>query len=146
MSGENQDHPARDPDQHLLREIEVETSKRGNFAVVHFKHHDLVAPQLAQKLQEDLEALLEKTDARCLLLDFSGVAHVGSAVFGLILHLAEHAGDLHKSVRICGMEGSIERAFGMLDAQGRVEVFATRRDALLADVEQNKERPWWRFW
>lgn len=126
-------------------EIQVELNREETVAVIHFAHHALVNPRFLQKARKDLELFIGQKKLKVLLIDLSEVDQAGSALFGLILHLAEEGRETGMEMRLCCLQPFVKRAFDLLNAGKYVQIFDDRRTALQV-ISNEKSRSWWKFW
>ncbi len=108
---------------------------------VEYANSVVIATFTLEKILEDLDIqLLEKTllplihqqHKPLMLLDFSNVKFLTSAVLGLLIRILKKVNEAGGTLRLCGINSKILEIFGITRLDKVFDIYATREKALLA--------------
>lgn len=139
-----------------FREIHVEPAKADQSAlVITFASDDLRPPQRLQTIDNEMGHVLDQSECRRLVIDFSEVEFAPSSLFGIVLRFVMTGKEKGVETRLCGLHHSMRRAFELINAKDAVSTFPKRSAAVRAPWPKEEKasrrskplsKPWWRFW
>jgi anti-sigma B factor antagonist len=94
--------------------------------VVRLRKHRVLDELTVNKIGDELLGVADRPDCRHLLLDFSGVAQLSSAMLGLLLKLRRKIAPKGENLRLCGLNPQLR------------SVFATTKLDRLFDITDNE--------
>ena len=91
------------------RRLEVE--QMGEVAVVSLTNRKLLTEESIQAVGEELFRLVEQSDRKKLLLNFSHIEHMSSAVLGLLIRLNKRVVMAGGKLVLCGIDPQLREVF-----------------------------------
>ena len=104
----------------------------GDVTVVTFRDRRLIDSPEVETLSKALFALVELGDRRNLLLDFSGVDFVSSAVLNKLVKLQRALVASGGSLKLVHLDGELHRIFAMTHLDRAFEIYADVEQGLAA--------------
>jgi ABC-type transporter Mla MlaB component len=101
--------------------------------IVSFRSNDLRLPARVMMLEHECELIPVMFDDPRLIVDFTGVYDIPTAVLGLLLQLIVETRDKGISVRLTGMVPAVRKMFGILVCKELVSVYDDLTDAILIE-------------
>lgn len=105
----------------------LEVGKDGNAIVVRLGKHQVLDELMVTKIGAELLAVADRTDCDCLLLDFSGVKYLSSAMLAKMVALHRTMELKREKLRLTGVNPQIR------------SVLATTRLDRVFDIENSQE-------
>ena len=104
----------------------LEVGKNGDVIVVRLGKYFVLDELAVTKISEELLGVADRPDCHCLLLDFSGVARLSSAMLGKLVILHRKMEPKGEKLKLCGLNSQLR------------PVFATTRLDRLFDITDNE--------
>ena len=96
--------------------------------VVQVTQSSLVFHDQLRTIEDDLKSLAEAASIRSVVLDFSGVKHISSSVWGEMIRLNENLKQDDRQLRLCNLNDHLREALAFMKLD--LVACATRQDAL----------------
>ena len=109
---------------HLLTSIE------GDIAVVSFLETRILDESNVQAIGKELDELVEKKFILKMILDFSKVSHLSSAVIGKIIALYKKLSAEKGQIKLCGLNPVIREVFKVTQIDKMIEIHTDMATAL----------------
>lgn len=131
------------------REIRIQTASTDRTVlIVTFVNDDLRSPQRIRSLESELLLLATTISEKRIVVDFSNVKIVPTAIFGIVLQLVADMKKVGGEVRVCCLNKTIRRAFDLLNSTGLVGVFDRCTQAIRTPWHNSGKgksaKPWWK--
>ena len=110
----------------VLSYCHLEVEKNGDVIVVRLGKHRVLDDLTVNKISDELLGVADRPDCRRLLLDFSGVTQLSSAMLAKLLKLRRKMESKGENLGLCGVNSHIR------------SVFATTRLDSLFDITDNE--------
>ena len=110
----------------MLSYCDLEVGKSGDLIVVRLGKHRVLDELTVTTISDELLRVADRPDCRHLLLDFSGVAYLSSAMLAQLVRLHRKMVAKGEKLRLCGINSHLR------------SVFATTRLDRLFDITDNK--------
>ena len=110
----------------MLSYCDLEVGKNGDLIVVRLGKHPVLDELTVNKINDELLGVADRPDCHRLLLDFSGVACLSSAMLAKLVMLHRKMEPKGEKLRLCGITSHLR------------SVFATTRLDRLFDITDNK--------
>jgi anti-sigma B factor antagonist len=110
----------------MLSYCDLEVGKNGDLIVVRLGKHPVLDELTANKINDELLRVADRPDCHRLLLDFSGVACLSSAMLAKLVMLHRKMEPKGEKLGLCGITSHLR------------SVFATTRLDRLFDITDNK--------
>ncbi len=86
-------------------------STEGNVTTVGFSDRKILDEVTIMRIGDQLNALVADAQSPRILLDFSGVAHMSSSAFGVLITLHKRTREKGGQLRLCNIEPAIYEVF-----------------------------------
>jgi len=110
----------------MLGYCHLEVGKNGDVIVVRLGKHRVLDELTVNEISDELLGVADRPDCHRLLLDFSGVAQLSSAMLAQLVRLHRKMEPKGEKLRLCGINSQLRSAF------------ATTRLDRLFDITDNK--------
>ena len=110
----------------MLSYCDLEVGKNGDLIVVRLGKHPVLDEATVNEISDELLGVAERPDCHRLLLDFSGVACLSSAMLAQLVRLHRKMEPKGEKVRLCGINSHLR------------SVFATTRLDRLFDIKDKE--------
>ncbi len=110
--------------------------------LVTLAHADLRSSSIVRILERDFVRVLDDLQTPRVVVDFAEVTVAPTAIFGIILQFVRDASERDIHVRLCSLAPPIRKAFELLNANRLVDIYTSRREAVLKPWTR---RRWWPF-
>ncbi len=97
--------------------------------LIHFTEPALVFPDQLLAIQADLDPPAAEPP-HAVVLDFSGVGHISSSVWGQLVLLNKRLRETERQLRLCHLNENLQGALDAMRLDQILEVRSTREDAL----------------
>jgi anti-sigma B factor antagonist len=104
----------------------LEVEKNGDLIAVRLGKHRVLDELTVNRISDELLGVADRPDCHRLLLDFSGVAQLSSAMLAKLVRLLRKMKSKGEKLRLCGVNSQLR------------SVFATTRLDRLFDITDNK--------
>jgi len=91
----------------ILSYCDLEVGKNGDVIVVRLGKHRVLDEPTANEISGELFDVANRPDCNHLLLDFSGVAYLSSAMLGKLVRLHRKMVPKGEKLRLCGMNSQL---------------------------------------
>jgi len=95
----------------MLSYRHLEVGKNGDVIVVRFGKHRVLDDLTADKISDELLGVADRPDCNRLLLDFSGVEQLSSAMLTKLVRLHKKMGTKGEKLRLTGISSQIRSVF-----------------------------------
>ncbi len=92
-----------------------------------------------QEVSNELMELVNATNQERLLINFSTVSFMGSAMIGKLIMLSKKCKSLHLDMRICGLNDNIMEVFRLMKLDTVFEIYDEESKALKQFKEHKKK-------
>jgi anti-sigma B factor antagonist len=89
----------------------LEVGQNGDVIVVRLGNYFVLDELTVTKISEELLGVADRPDCHCLLLDFSGVAQLSSAMLAKLLILRRKMEPKGEKLRLCGLDSHLRSVF-----------------------------------
>ena len=110
----------------MLSYCDLEVGKNGDLIVVRLGKHLVLDELTVNEISDELLGVADRPDCHRLLLDFSGVACLSSAMLAQLVRLHRKMEPKGEKLRLCGITSHLR------------SVFATTRLDRLFDITENE--------
>jgi anti-sigma B factor antagonist len=104
--------------------------KQDDVALVSFVTSRILDQSNVQQLGEELNALVDEHQLRKVVLNFSGVTYMSSAVMGKLVSLLKKMQAAGGKLRLCAIEKSIYEIFEIMRFDKMFKIFPTQDEAV----------------
>ena len=101
----------------------------GDRVTVCFLNHDIIDVCDADAVVNEIEEMIAISRPCLVILDFTNVRHMGSRMFGHMLHLQKVVQKHGGKLRVCAMDANIERTFTLCRLERIIPLFKTADEA-----------------
>ena len=102
------------------------TSSDGEILTIYFNEARILDELVIRQVQEDIIALLGKTEERCVLLDFRRVQFLSSSALGALLRIHKKCKDFKIALRMSNIAPEIMKVFKITNLDS---IFSIHKDA-----------------
>ncbi len=95
----------------ILSDCHLEVGKNGDLIVVRLGKHRALDELTVTKISDELLGVADRPDCHRLLLDFSGVAQLSSAMLAQLVRLHRKMETKGEKLRLCGINSQLGSAF-----------------------------------
>jgi anti-anti-sigma factor len=113
----------------------IHSSRVDHVTVVEIQSREIIGPEMAQHLGEQLRALLRSGEKR-LLLNFSRTRNMTSTAFGTLLNFSKEVKAAHGELRICSMDPAVRFGADILSLGDYIPIHDDETSALAAFVPE----------
>ena len=96
---------------HGARPMPIDSYVKDDILTIRIQEERLVDPEQLKRLFEDLHTLLGKTDAQQIVLDFSGVKFMASAMLGKLVAFQKKCEEFRAKLKLCSVTPDIFEVF-----------------------------------
>jgi anti-anti-sigma factor len=95
----------------ILSDCHLEVGKKGDLIVVRLGKHRILDEATVTKISDELLGVPDRPDCHRLLLDFSGVACLSSAMLAQLVRLHRKMESKGEKLRLCGLDSHFRSVF-----------------------------------
>jgi len=95
----------------MLSYCNLEVGKNGDLIVVRLGKHPVLDELTVNEISDELLGVADRPDCHRLLLDFSGVACISSAMLAQLVRLHRKMEPKGEKLRLCGITSQLRSAF-----------------------------------
>ena len=95
----------------MLSDCHLEVGKNGDVIVVRLGKHRVLDELTVNKISDELLGVADRPDCHRLLLDFSGVAKLSSAMLAKLVKLHRKMESKGEKLRLCGLNSQLRSVF-----------------------------------
>ena len=95
----------------MLSYCHLDVGKNGDLIVVCLGKHQILDELTVSKITDELLGVADRPDCHRLLLDFSGVAQLSSAMLAQLVRLHRKMEPKGEKLRLCGISSQLRSAF-----------------------------------
>jgi anti-anti-sigma factor len=106
----------------------LEVGKNGGVIVVRLGKHRFLDELTVNKISDELLGVADRPDCRRLLLDFSGVAQLSSAMVAKLLILRRKMKPKGENLRLCGVSPQLRSVFAATGLDRLFDITDTETD------------------
>ena len=119
----------------------LEVGKNGNVIVVRLGKHWVLDELTVNKISDELLGMADRPDCHRLLLDFSGVAKLSSAMLAKLVTLHRKMVSKGEKLRLCGMSSHLRSVFTTTRLDQLFDITDNKADSLNAIVLSSPQCP-----
>jgi anti-anti-sigma factor len=108
----------------------IRANVSGGHVTVGFISSHILDPGHIIAIVREIERTVERSRAKVLILDFSGVQQVSSQMLGQLLHLQKFLIERGGELRVCAMGGHALKAFQLCRLDKAIPLYDTEDDAV----------------
>lgn len=105
-------------------------SLTGTHLTIKLNVRNIIDPGEVTRTVDEIRSAIKESRAKVIVLDFSNVYQVSSQMLGQLLHLRSLAKNQDAELRICGMNGSVLKAFKVCRMQKVIPLFKDETHAI----------------
>jgi anti-sigma B factor antagonist len=113
----------------------IESIAKDDILTIRIQDERLVEPEQLKRLFDDLHAILGKSDEQQVVLDFSGVKFMASAMLGKLVALQKKCEEYRAKLKLCSVAPDILQVFKITKLN---KVFDIQPDEATARKSFNK--------
>ena len=117
------------------RHLEVGTN--GDVIVVRLGKHWVLDELTVTKISAELLGVADRPDCHCLVLDFSGVTQLSSAVLATLLKIRRKMQPEGENLRLCGLNSHLRSVFAITKLDRLFDITDNETGVLKAVVTQS---------
>ena len=95
----------------MLSDCHLEVGRNGDVIVVRLGKHWVLDELTVNKISDELLGVADRPDCHRLLLDFSGVAQLSSAMLAKLVKLHRKMESKGEKLRLCGLNSQLRSVF-----------------------------------
>ena len=95
----------------MLSHCQLEVGKSGDLIVVRLGNHRVLDELTVNEISDELLGVADRPDCHRLLLDFTGVAQLSSAMLAQLIRLHRKMEPKGETLRLCGLNSQLRSAF-----------------------------------
>ena len=118
------------------RHFSLEVGKNGDGIVARLGKHRVLDELTANTISDELLGVADRPDCHRLLLDFSGVARLSSAMLAKLLKLRRKMESKGEKLRLCGLDSQLRSVFVTTRLDRLFDITDTEAGARKAVVPQ----------
>jgi len=115
----------------------LQVEKNGDMIVVRLSKQRVLDELTADKISDELFGVADRPDCNRLLLDFSGVAQLSSAMLAKLIRLHRKMGTKGEKLRLCGINSELRSAFAITRLDRLFDI--TDKDAGARKIQELKQ-------
>jgi anti-sigma B factor antagonist len=119
------------------RHFSLEVEKNGDRIVVRLGKHRVLDELTVNNISDELLGVADLPDCRRLLLDFSGVARLSSAMLAKLLKLRRKMESKGEKLRLCGVNPQLRSVFATTRLDRLFDITDTEAGAIKAVAPQS---------
>jgi len=119
----------------------LDLGKNGDVIVVRLGNHRVLDELTADKISDELFGVADRPDCNHLLLDFSGVAQLSSAMLAKLVRLRRKMKTKEQKLMLCGMNSHLRTAFATTMLDRLFDITDTEADTLESVLPQSPPFP-----
>ena len=116
----------------------LEVVENGDVMVVRLGKHPVLDELTANKISKELLGVADRSACHRLLLDFSGVAKLSSAMLAKLVTLHKKMESKGEKLRLCGLDADIRSVFTTTRLDRLFDITDTESSAIKAVVPQSR--------
>ena len=121
----------------MLSYCDLEVGKNGDLIVVRLGKHPVLDELTVNKINDELLGVADWPDCHRLLLDFSGVAYLSSAMLAQLVRLHRKMEPKGEKLRLCGITSHLRSVFATTRLDWLFDITDTETSALEAVAPQS---------
>ena len=119
----------------------LDVGKNGDLIVVRLGKHGVLDELTVNEISDELLGVADRPDCHRLLLDFSGVAYLSSAMLAKLVRLHRKMVPEGEKLRLCGMNSHLRSVFTTTRLDRLFDITDNAADALKAVVPRSPQCP-----
>ena len=123
----------------VLSDCHLEARKNGDVIIVSLGKHRVLDELAVTKISDELLGVADRPDCHRLLLDFSGVAQLSSAMLAKLLILRRKMETKKENLRLCGVNSHLRSVFAITRLDRIFDILDTEADAIKAVASQSPQ-------
>jgi anti-anti-sigma factor len=116
----------------MLSHCQLEVGKSGDLIVVRLGNHRVLDELTVNEISDELLGVADRPDCHRLLLDFSGVVQLSSAMLAQLVRLHRKMEPKGEKLRLCGIRSQFRSAFATTGLDHLFDITDNKADALKA--------------
>ena len=116
----------------MLSYCDLEVGKNGDLIVVRLGKHPVLDELTVNKINDELLGVADRPDCHRLLLDFSGVAYLSSAMLAQLVRLHRKMVAKGEKLRLCGINSHLRSVFATTWLDRLFDMTDNKADAVKA--------------
>jgi len=116
----------------MLSHCQLEVGKSGDLIVVRLGNHRVLDELTVNEISDELLGVADRPDCHRLLLDFSGVAKLSSAMLAQLVRLHRKMESKGEKLRLCGISSQFRSAFATTGLDRLFDITDNKADAIKA--------------
>jgi len=116
----------------MLSHCQLEVGKSGDLIVVRLGNHRVLDELTVNEISDELLGVADRPDCHRLLLDFTGVAQLSSAMLAQLVRLHRKMEAKGEKLRLCGISSELRSAFTTTRLDRLFDITDNKADALKA--------------
>jgi anti-sigma B factor antagonist len=125
----------------ILSDCHLDVGKNGDLIVVRLGKHGVLDELTVNEISDELLGVADRPDCHRLLLDFSGVAYLSSAMLAKLVRLHRKMVPEGEKLRLCGMNSHLRSVFTTTRLDRLFDITDNAADALKAVVPRSPQCP-----
>jgi anti-sigma B factor antagonist len=121
----------------ILSDCDLEVGKQGDGIVVRLGKHRVLDELTANNISDELLQVADRPDCRRLLLDFSEVTQLSSAMLAKLLKLRRKMGSKGERLRLCGVNSQLRSVFATTRLDRLFDITDSEAGAITAVATQS---------
>ena len=123
----------------VLRYNHLEVGKNDDVIVVSLGKHRVIDELTVNEISDELLGVADRPDCHRLLLDFSGVAQLSSAMLSKLLTLRRKMETKGEKLRLCGVNSHLRSVFNITRLDRLFDILDTEAGAIKAVASQSPQ-------
>ena len=116
----------------MLSYCDLDVGKNGGLIVVRLGKHRILDESTVDKISDELLGVPDRPDCHSLLLDFSGVACLSSAMLAQLVRLHRKMKPKGEKLRLCGITARLRSVFATTKLDRLFDITDKKADAFKA--------------
>ena len=108
----------------------IKESLTGMHLTIRLVGRNIIDPGEVTKTVDEIKSAIKEARAKVIVLDFANVYQVSSQMLGQLLYLRTLAKNQGAELRVCGMRGSVLKAFKVCRMQKVIPLFKDETHAI----------------
>lgn len=108
----------------------IKVSLTGTHLTIKLNGRNIIDPGEVTRTVDEIRAVIKESRVNVFVLDFTNVYQVSSQMLGQLLHLRSMAKTQNAELRVCGMNGSVLKAFKVCRMQKVIPLFKDETHAI----------------
>ena len=121
----------------MLSYSHLEVGKNGDLIVVRLGKHRVLDELTVKKISDELLGVADRPDCHRLLVDFSGVAYLSSAMLAQLVRLHRKMASKGEKLKLCGVTSHLRSVFATTTLDRLFDITDNKADAPKAAAPQS---------